>query len=370
MHHPRRVGGSAGRVGSIAVALVAAAALAACSGPGSSAPAPSAAAPESVSTNVGSAPVSLTLYDGAGLKKLDDALIAGFQQQYPNTTIKATYDPDDVTTQNQPRLLASDTPPDLARVISVSDGVKNGLLTNLDAYSAAYGWDKLPASQLTQFRVADGVAGSGSLYAKPSGFTMTGLYYNKALAEKIGMTTPPASVDELTTLFGKAKEAGLVPLMASNQTGSTVMAYQLMLNSSLGVKPVSDWVFTVPDATIDTPDGVAPATVLDAWVKQGYLPEGVNGMDPTTATGQFTTGTGVFYAWGNWEAPALDKGMPGNVGFIAMPPMQTGGQVAAMSDAATASPTGRGPGWAISPGRCPRSGSSEHGSRPACAPCC
>ena len=245
-----------------------------------------------------------------------------------------------------------------------------GLLTNLDAYSAAYGWDKLPASQLTQFRVADGVAGSGSLYAKPSGFTMTGLYYNKALAEKIGMTTPPASVDELTTLFGKAKEAGLVPLMASNQTGSTVMAYQLMLNSSLGVKPVSDWVFTVPDATIDTPDGVAPATVLDAWVKQGYLPEGVNGMDPTTATGQFTTGTGVFYAWGNWEAPALDKGMPGNVGFIAMPPMQTGGQVAAMSDAATASPTGRGPGWAISPGRCPRSGSSEHGSRPACAPCC
>ena len=61
-------------------------------------------------------------------------MIAGFQKQYPNMTIKATYDPDDVTTQNQPRLLASDAPPDLARVISVTDGVKNGLLTNLDAY--------------------------------------------------------------------------------------------------------------------------------------------------------------------------------------------------------------------------------------------
>ena len=62
-------------------------------------------------------------------------MIAGFQEQYPNITITATYDPDDVTTQNQPRLLASETPPDLARVISVTDGVKNGLVTNLDPYA-------------------------------------------------------------------------------------------------------------------------------------------------------------------------------------------------------------------------------------------
>jgi raffinose/stachyose/melibiose transport system substrate-binding protein len=336
MQHARRVGGPAGRIGSIAVAVVAAVALAACSGPGSSAPASSNTAPESVSTSIGSAPVSLTLYDGAGLKKLDDALIAGFQQQYPNVTIKATYDPDDVTTQNQPRLLASETPPDLARVISVTDGVKNGLLTNLDAYSTAYGWDKLPASQLTQYRVTDGVAGSGSLYAKPSGFTIVGLYYNKALADQIGMTTPPASVDELTTLMGKAKAAGLVPLNASNQAGATVMAYQLMLNTSLGTKAVSDWVFTVPDATIDTPDGVAPATTLDNWVKQGYLPEGVNGTDSSAALSAFTSGNSVFWAWGNWEATNLDKGLSGNVGFMPMPPMEAGGDVAAMSDAATA----------------------------------
>ena len=336
MHHPRMLGRLVGRAGSIVIAVVAAASLAACSGPGSSAPETSAAAPESVSTSIPSDPITLTLYDGQGLKKLDDALIAGFQKQYPNITIKATYDPDDVTTQNQPRLLASDAPPDLARVISVSDGVKNGLLTNLDSYATAYGWDELPPSQLTQFRAADGVVGSGSLYAKPSGFTMTGLYYNKALADQIGMTEPPATVEDLTALFAKAKSAGLLPLMASNQQGSTVMPYQLMLNSSLGVKAVSDWVFTVPDATIDTPEGVEPATVLDGWVKAGYLPEGVNGIDPTTATGQFTSGTGVFYAWGNWEAPTLDKSMPGAVGFMAMPPMTAGGQVAAMSDAATA----------------------------------
>jgi multiple sugar transport system substrate-binding protein/raffinose/stachyose/melibiose transport system substrate-binding protein len=337
MHHPRRVGGLFGKAGSVAVAAAAAALLAACSGPGSSAPDTSAAAaPESVSTSIGSAPVSLTLYDGQGLQKLDDALIAGFSKQYPSVTIKPTYDPDKVTTQNQPRLLASDTPPDLVRVISVTDGVKNNLLTNLDAYDKAYNWDQLPASQLVQYRVTDGVAGSGSLYAKPSGFTMTGLYYNKQLASQFGMTTPPASIDDLTTLFGKIKAGGQIPLMASNAQGGVVLPLQLMFNTAMGVKPVSNWVFTVPDSTINTPESVQATTVLDGWVKAGYLPDGVNGLDATTATGQFTSGTGVFMASGNWDAPNLNTAMPGNVGFIPMPPMTAGGSFAATSDAATA----------------------------------
>ena len=337
MHHPRTIGGLVGRAGSLAAAVVAATVVAACSGPGSSAPdTAAAAAPESVSTSIGTAPVELTLYDGQGLQKLDDALIAGFQKQYPNVTIKATYDPDKVTTQNQPRLLASATPPDLVRVISVTDGVKNNLLTNLDAYQKAYGWDQLPASQLVQYRVTDGVAGSGSLYAKPSGFTMTGLYYNKDLASQFGMTTPPASIDELTTLFGKIKAGGQTPLMASNAQGGIVLPLQLMFNTAMGVKPVSDWVFTVPNATINSPESVKATTVLDGWIKSGYLPDGVNGIDSTTATGQFTSGTGVFMASGNWDAPNLNTAMPGNVGFMPMPPMTSGDPVAATSDAATA----------------------------------
>jgi len=190
---------------------------------------------------------------------------------------------------------------------------------------------------LVQFRVsADNVAGSGSLYAKPSGFTMTGLYYNKALAQQIGMTQPPASVDDLTTLLGKAKSAGLQPIMTGNQQGGAVLSYQLMLNTSMGVKPTSDWVFNVAGSTIDNPDSVKAATVLDQWNKAGYLPEGVNGIDGSTASGEFTKGTGVFYPSGNWDATTLTTSMPGNVGFMAMPPMTAGGDQAAMSDAATA----------------------------------
>jgi multiple sugar transport system substrate-binding protein/raffinose/stachyose/melibiose transport system substrate-binding protein len=269
------------------------------------------------------------------LKNIDDALITAFAKKYPNVTIKPTYDPDNVTTQNQPRQLASATPPDLIRVISVASGVKNNLLSNLDAYATAYGWDKLPPAQLSQFRAQNGVAGSGSLYAKPSGFTMTGLYYNKALATQIGMTTPPASVDELTALMAKAKTAGLVPMVVANKEGGGAFPFQLLLNSVMGPDKVAAWVFNASGATIKTPEATKAAQQVLDWNKAGYFPDGVNGLDANAADALFASNKGVFFPWGNWDAANLDKAMPGKVGFMAMPPATSGGQVAAMSDAAT-----------------------------------
>ena len=124
--------------------------------------------------------------------------------------------------------------------------------------------------------------------------------------------------------------------MASHQAGGVVFPYQLMINSSMGPKTVAAWVFNAPNATIDTPPSVQAATVLQGWVNSGYLPKGVNGMDSTASDALFTSGEGVFYPWGNWDAATFDKSMAGNVGFMTMPPVTAGGQVAAMSDAATA----------------------------------
>lgn len=311
---------------------------AACSAPGPPASTGAAAdsTPTSVSTSIGTEPVTLKLYDGQGLKNVDDALIAAFTKKHPNVTITPTYDPDNVTTQNQPRQLASATPPDLVRVISVTAGTKNNLLTNLDAYAAAYGWDKMPTSQLSQFRAKDGVAGSGSLYAKASGFTMTGLYYNKKLAAQVGMTTPPASIEELTALMDKAKAAGLTGMVVHNKEGGGVFPFQLLINSSMGPEKVSQWVFNAPGATIKTPEAIAAAKQVQDWNAAGIFPASVNALDATAANAIFANDKGLFFPWGNWEAASLDKTMPREVGFLAMPPATAGGKVAAMSDAATA----------------------------------
>ncbi len=311
-------------------------ALVACGAPGgTSGGSSSEVVPTAVSTDIGTKPVTLKLYDGQGLKALDDALIAAFTKKYPSVTITPTYDPDNVTTQNQPRQLASPTPPDLVRVISVTAGTKNNLLTNLDPYAKAYGWDKLPPSQLSQFREENGVAGSGSLYAKASGFTMTGLYYNKALAQQLGMTTPPTTIDELTALMDKAKAAGLTGMVVANKEGGGVFPFQLLLNTTMGPDKVSQWVFNAPGATIDNAQGVSAATTVDQWNKAGYFPKAVNALDATAADALFASNKGLFFPWGNWDAANLDKTMPKQVGFFAFP--STGsGSPAAMSDAATA----------------------------------
>ena len=311
-------------------------ALAACAPPGGgSAPAASEAAPTDVSTELGEEPVELTLYDGAGLKAKDEALIAAFEEKYPNVTITGRYDPDDVQAQNSPRVLASDDPPDIARVIALSDVAGDGLLTNLDAYADAYNWDELPDGQLAQYRVnEDGVRGEGSQYTLADGFTVTGFYYNKELAQQLGMTTPPQTMDELEELLAQAKEAGMVPVMAGNQTGGIVFTTQMMLNNALGGEAVNEWVFHSPEATIESPEAAEAVGTVQDWAEAGYFPEDTNGTDATTALGRFADGEALFFFSGNWDAAALDEQMSDNVGFF-LPPALEGSEPATMSDPAS-----------------------------------
>ncbi|WP_416063248.1 hypothetical protein [Rhodococcus indonesiensis] len=74
----------------------------ACAPPGSGNTATVPTDPGPVSIDLGTDPIELTLYDGAGLKKIDEALIAAFTERHPNVTITPRYDPDDVQAVNAP----------------------------------------------------------------------------------------------------------------------------------------------------------------------------------------------------------------------------------------------------------------------------
>ncbi|HYJ55919.1 MAG TPA: extracellular solute-binding protein [Mycobacterium sp.] len=318
------------------VAVLSAAAVmplvAGCAPPGSENANPGAQTPVRVNTDLGTEPVELTLYDGAGLKKVDDALIAAFTELHPNVTITARYDPDDVQAVNAPRVIASSDPPDIARVIALPGAVKNRQLTDLGPWADAYGWEQLPPGQLAMYRVdKNGVRGTGSQYTMASGFTVTGLYYNKDLAAHVGMTRPPASLHELEQSMSAAKQRGIVPLMAGNKSGQVTFSVQMMLNAILGRDAVNDWVFNVPGATVDTPGAVDAVRVVAGWAADGYFPKDTNGTDSTTAAGRFAAGEALFYASGNWDAATLQAKMGDNVGFL-LPPVRDGDRPVAMSD--------------------------------------
>lgn len=274
---------------------------------------------EPVTTDLGDETYELTLWDGAGLSDLDDALIAGFEDMYPNITITATYDPDNVTSQNGPRIVSASDTYDIVRVTDIGSAVRGGHLVDLEDYADAYGWE-LPDAQTTIYRVTDdGELGGGDLYAVPSGLSMTGMFWNKDLGEQIGLTEAPASMEELEEAMAAAADAGILPMMLPGKDGGASFPYQALMTNAGSADEVQSWILQNDGATFDTDAAVSAAETLQSWAESGYLPSDVNAVDASTALSRFTAGEGLFFPSGNWNTATISEAMGDSVGFFAFP---------------------------------------------------
>lgn len=307
-------------------------AAAACGAPGAEQEAPTGGDAK-VSTELGTDPITIQMYAETGFP-LAKALADEFSKQFPNVTFNIREDQFTVIVENAPRVLASDNAPDIIRLPTMVDLVSDGLLKNLDPYFDAYGWDKFPASQLVQLRIAEGggVRGTGSLYGAGLGYSVTGVFYNKTLAKQVGMTQPPATVAEFEQLLAKAKGAGVLPIMQFNKnTAGINFPLQALQNQFGDPAQVADWIFQKPGATFDTPAALKAAETIEKWAKAGYFPPDANAIDYTAMMGQFQKNNGLFMFNGDWESGNLDKNMAGNVGFFLFPGENAGSKHVAMS---------------------------------------
>lgn len=298
-----------------ALAVAASLSLVAC-GPGSSSS--SASTQVKASKDLGSGKISLRLWDGAGLKDFDDQLIAAFEKKHPNITIKATYDPDNTSQQNGPRIISAADTPDIARVTDINSAVRGHHLVNLDAYSKLYGWD-LPSAQTEVYRVKNGKIGSGSLYAVPDGVSMTGIFMNMKLARKAGITSAPATMDEFEQDMKKAKDAGILPLVMPAKEGGTSYIYQALLVNNAGRQKVQDWIIQKDGATIDTPEAVDAATTIKKWQDAGYFSKDALALDGSTALARFCKDGGLFFSAGSWYTGDICKALGSDAVWFAAP---------------------------------------------------
>ncbi|MBY8875017.1 extracellular solute-binding protein [Micromonospora sp. PLK6-60] len=273
-----------------------------------------------VSTELGSEQITLEMYAETGFP-LAKALADEFTKQHPNVKFNIREDQFTVIVENAPRVLASDNAPDIIRLPTMVDLVKDGLLKNMDPYFDAYGWDKFPASQLVQLRIGEGgVRGDGSLYGMGLGYSVTGVFYNKEQAAKIGMTQPPATIAEFEELLAKAKAANLQPIMQFNKnTAGINFPHQALQNQYGDPAQIADWVFQKPGATFDTPAALKATQTIQKWAKAGYFPKDANAIDYTAMMGEFGKGNGLFMFNGDWESANLDKSLAGKVGFFLFP---------------------------------------------------
>ncbi|WP_031087008.1 ABC transporter substrate-binding protein [Streptomyces sp. NRRL WC-3549] len=288
-------------------------------GPGSDAP---AASTGPVETGVPEGEASLTLVStpesGAAVK----AIIKAFEAKHPNVHIAYQDTNYDDYNKSLNLSLASDQAPDIALLNSVGTTVKDNLVRDLSPYAKAYGWDKTYAStQLNQWRVgADGsTLGEGNLYAAPAGFSLVGVYYNKAKAAELGISAPPTTLAEFEAALAMAKKAGETPLQLGNAQGHASFPIQLAGQSADGAEAAAKWTFGQKGATFDTAGNRAAVTKVGEWAKKGYLPKSANGTNLQSATDKFAKGDGLFFVDGNWDAAKIDAKLGKDAGFFAFP---------------------------------------------------
>jgi raffinose/stachyose/melibiose transport system substrate-binding protein len=295
---------------------------------------PATAAPVAAGPSCGTDPVVMKVVFETGWD-MPTQLTEEFTKQFPNVTWDITMEQFANLITTTPLLLASDNPPDMIRLPTMVSFAQDGLLKNLDDNATTFGWNDWPVPQLNQNRLDENwIRGSGTLYAMGLNYSMTGVFYNKALATQIGMTEPPKTVAEFEALLAAAKTAGLQPIMEWGSAKSGMgLAFPLQnLMAAYGpVEPINDWIFQKPGATIDTPTNLIAAQHLQDWIEKGYFPPDINAIEYTDAADRFSKGEGVFTFNGDWQNGGYDAAMPGNVGFFLFPPAEAGGGYAAMS---------------------------------------
>ncbi|MCG2797608.1 MAG: ABC transporter substrate-binding protein [Cellulomonas sp.] len=299
---------------------VSVAALAACTPTGSGASSTSTTT-ASVSTELTTDDVVLNVYLETNFQEAFKTLAAEFTKEYPNVTFEFQSDTFANLAQNATKIISSPDAPDIMRYPTVSQAAQDGILTNLDTYAAAYGWDDWPQGTLNQVRVkSDGSRGEGgSLYALGIGYSVTGVFYNEALAEKAGITSVPTTLEEFEADLAKAKAAGEVPIMVGNQDYNGAFPLQAVQNQLEGLDSLKSWLYDSADATYQLDSSVEAATTIQDWATQGYFPDDVNAIDYATSVGRFAQGEGVFMINGDWSAAAFDAANAGGYGFFLFP---------------------------------------------------
>ena len=118
----------------------------------------------------------------------------------------------------------------------------------------------------------DGYRGSGSLYGLGLGYEITGVFYNKALADQIGMTAPPETLGEMDAYLAAAKEAGIQPIIGTNMPiAGTHIVLNMVLNQYVDKDDLSAWIFLQPGAVFNSPEALAAAEHFNGWVEAGYF---------------------------------------------------------------------------------------------------
>lgn len=269
--------------------------------------------------------VTLTMQDFGDLPALDNALkkvISSFEADYPNVSIERSTRPFDAYSDTLRLNLASNDAPDVFQLATTRELIKGKLIRPLDDYYKAYGWDEgIPANVDRLLRISEdsSTVGEGPRWGGMLGGNIVVVYYNKSVLKSLGLSVPK-TYSEFEDSLAKAKDAGVTGIQLGNAEafpgGHVIYAIQ----SALGDQHESlDWFTGKKGATYVTDSNLEAATDLQSWVKNGYLPEGVNGVAVATAREAFVAGEGLYNIGTSYLMGGFSSKLGADLGAFVLP---------------------------------------------------
>jgi raffinose/stachyose/melibiose transport system substrate-binding protein len=283
---------------------------------------------KNITLNVGFSEAGSAILDGF------NALVGKFEAANANVKVNVIAKSFTSSLETIKLVMSSDSPPDVMQGNEgwSIDGAlwQAHLLLNLNPYENAYGWaSKFPKSALTVNELsANGkILGEGDLTGLPQAIQYVGVFYNKVLLKRIGITNPATLENKANFLaaLNKAKAASLTPVELGDEDGWPAL-HNISLFNGWYESPqnIDNWVFNKKGSTYVTAGRIQAATDMQNWMKDGYFNS--NGLSTTFADAEanFAQGNAVFFITGTWALGDEYAGLHNNVGFMLFPAGNSG----------------------------------------------
>jgi len=174
----------------------------------------------------------------------------------------------------------------------------------------------------------DGFMKDGALYGLPRNTDIMAFYYNEKMFNDNGWKVPE-TYDELLTLAGTIKDAGIVPLAMDGGDGWPMAIYltDLLLKTTGGCS--SEISTAVTNGDFSDPIFKEATELLIEAAEAGLFQDGYDSQDYGTAKNLFTNGQAAMFYMGSWESSMalnedIDEEIRTNIRAFTMPVVEGG----------------------------------------------
>lgn len=186
--------------------------------------------------------------------------------------------------------------PDIWRIWGGEIGApfaRAGQAADLGPYYEKYGWDE----KLNPNAVA-GMTIDRTKYGVPLWSAALGAWYNKQVFQKAGVEVP-TTYAELEQANAKLAAAGVTPLTTGGKYGWHIMRlFEYLLEVTAG--PELHDRLLIGEASWNDPAVVEAFELFVKWQKEGWLPDGVLGLNPDDVEPSFVQGSAAYTITGQW----------------------------------------------------------------------